>query len=98
MTTQRRTTRTTRVPTINPRGTWSKESLETTMDVVERGITSLWGANKFWGILVTSLFDHLNGKTKSRKIGPPNVLNEEDDEVVVAWVLNMQKCGLSMTL
>jgi hypothetical protein len=68
MTTQR-PTRTNKVHAINPRGKWSNESLETTMDVVERGITSLCGANKFWGILVTSLFDHLNGKTKSRKFG-----------------------------
>ncbi len=44
------------------------------MDVVECGITSLLGANKFWGIRVTSLFDHLNGKTRSRKIRPWGVL------------------------
>ncbi len=96
MTTQR-PTRTNRVLTINPRGTWSNESLETTMDVVECGITSLWGANKIWGILVTSLSNHLNGKTINRKIGPPSVLNEKEDEVV-AWVLNMQECGLFITL
>jgi hypothetical protein len=88
MTTQR-PTRTNRVPTINPRGKWSNESLETTMNVIQRGITFLWGANKFWGILVISLSDHLNGKTKSRKIGPPNVLTEEEDEIIVAWVLSM---------
>jgi len=59
------------------------------MDVVEYGITSLMGANKFWGIPVTSFSDHLNGNIRSRKIGPPGVLTEEEDEVVVAWVLNM---------
>jgi hypothetical protein len=61
----------------NPRGKWSSESLEATMDVVEKGITYLRGANKFWGIPITSLFDHLYGKTKSRKIGPPGVLTKE---------------------
>jgi hypothetical protein len=43
----------------------------------------------FWGILVTSLFDHLYGKVKSRKIGPPSVLTQEEDEAIFAWVLNM---------
>jgi hypothetical protein len=39
MTTQR-PIRTNRVPTINQISNWSNESLETTMDVVEHGITS----------------------------------------------------------
>ncbi len=30
--------------------------------------------NMFWGIPRTSLFDHLYGKAKSRKIEPPSVL------------------------
>jgi hypothetical protein len=70
---------------INPRGKWSNESLEIAMDAVERGITSFLGANKFWGILVTSFSDHLNGKTISRKIEPLGVLTKEENEVV-AWV------------
>ncbi len=98
MTTQR-PTRTNKVLAINPKGKWSNESFETTMDAIEHDITSLWGPDKFWGILVTSLSDHLNGKTKSRKIGPPGVLIEEEEgEVVVAWVLNMQERGLFITL
>ncbi len=65
------------MPATNPRGMWSSESLKVAMDVVERGITFLWGANKFWGKHVTSLSNHLCGKTRSRKIGPPIVLTEE---------------------
>jgi hypothetical protein len=68
------------------------------MDVVERGIISLWGADKFWGIPITSFSNHLNGKIESRKIGPLGVLTKEEDEVVVACVLSMQECGLSITL
>jgi hypothetical protein len=59
------------------------------MDVVERSIIFSWEANKFWGIPITSLFDHLYGKTRSRKIGPLGVLIEEEDKAIVAWVLNM---------
>jgi hypothetical protein len=47
------------------------------------------GANKFWGILITSLSNLLYGKTRSRKIGPLGVLIQEKDEAIVAWVLNM---------
>ncbi len=46
MTTQR-PTKTNRVPIINRRSEWPNESLKTTMDVVEHGITSLRRANKF---------------------------------------------------
>jgi hypothetical protein len=46
--------RTNRVLAINPRGKWSNESLETTMDAIEHGIIFLHGANKFQGILVIS--------------------------------------------
>ncbi len=93
-----RLTRTNRVSITNPRGKWSGELLEATMDVVERNIISLWGANKFWGIPITSFFDHLYGKTRSRKIGPLDVLMQKEDEVIVVWVLSMQECGLFITL
>jgi hypothetical protein len=67
MTTQR-PVRTNRVPTINPRGKWSNESLEIAMDAIEHGITSLRKPIKFWGIFVTSLFDHLNERPKVGKL------------------------------
>jgi len=56
------------------------------------------GANKFWGIFVISFFDHLNGKIRSRKIGPLSVLTKEEDETIIARVLSMQECGLPITL
>jgi len=72
-----------RVFTKNRKGKWSSESLKAVMDVVERGITSLPRASKFWGILVPSFSNHLYGKTKTRKIEPPSVLIEEEDDVIV---------------
>jgi hypothetical protein len=38
------------------------------------------------------------GRPKVGKVGPPSVLTEEEDEAIVAWVLNMQKCGLFIIL
>lgn len=61
---------------------------------MKRGHTSLRiQASKFWNIPLTSLLDHLNG----RKLGPEGVLNGEEDKVLVAWILVIQKCGLSIT-
>jgi hypothetical protein len=48
------------------------------MDTMERGITFLKGVNNFLNIPPTSLFDHLNGQTKSRKVGLLGVLIEEE--------------------
>jgi hypothetical protein len=44
------------------------------MDAIENGTTSLKQANRHWNIPFTSLFDHLYGKTKSKKCGPINLL------------------------
>jgi hypothetical protein len=43
----RRSTKTNRAHATNPKGKWSSESLKTTMDAMERGITYLQGTNKF---------------------------------------------------
>jgi hypothetical protein len=41
-------------------------------------------------------FDYLNGKSK--KMGPGGVLTKEKDAAMIAWILTMQECGLSITL
>jgi hypothetical protein len=67
------------------------------MDAIENGITSLKKASRHWNIPFTSLFDHLYGKTKSRKFGLVGVLIVEDQAMVV-WVLSMQEVGLLINL
>jgi adenine-specific DNA methylase len=68
------------------------------MDVMERGQTSLRKANKLWNIPLTSLSNHLNGKTTIQKMGPACVLTITKDEIVAEWVLAMQNVGLNITL
>jgi len=46
---------------------------------------------------LTSLFNHLYGRPKIGKL-EPCVLIQEEDEAIVAWVLSMQECELSITL
>lgn len=69
------------------------EQLKEAMDGMERRLTFMKKVNKHWNIPMSSLFDHLNNKTKSMKIGPLDVLTKED-ATIVAWILNMQKHGL----
>jgi len=37
-------------------------------------------------------------ETRTKKMGLASVLIEEEGVIVVAWVLGMQECGLSITL
>jgi hypothetical protein len=80
------------------RGMWIDETLEVTMDVTERGTHSLRRANRSWNIPMSSLVDHLNGKTKSRKMGLGGVLIKEEYAIVITWTLTMQECGMSISL
>jgi hypothetical protein len=68
------------------------------MDDVERGRCSLRKASVSWNIFWSSFFDHLNKKTRSRKMGLRDVLTKEEDVVLIKWTLNMQECGLSISL
>jgi hypothetical protein len=67
------------------------------MDVV-KGHTSFKHVSKNWNILLTSLLNHLNGRTITRKMGLQGVLTNEEDGAIVAWNFNMQMVGLSITL
>jgi hypothetical protein len=44
------------------------------MDVVGKGTHSLRKAIRTWNILANSFFNHLNGKTISREMGPRGML------------------------
>jgi len=68
------------------------------MDAIQNGTTSLRKANKHWNIPLTSLSNHLYGKTRFRKLEPINMLTIEEDQAMVAWVFSMQEVGLSISL
>ncbi len=59
------------------------------MDVVENGTISLRKANKHWNIPLTSLFNHLYGKIRSKKPKPANVPTIEEAQTMIALVLSM---------
>jgi hypothetical protein len=86
------------VPSTTRKGMWTDEALELTMDVVENGTYSLQRASMAWNILMSSISDHLNGKTRSKKMGPEVVLIKKEDVVMITWTLTMVECGLSTSL
>jgi hypothetical protein len=57
------------------------------MDVVERGIMSMRKACKHWNIAIRIFFYHLNGKTKTKNVGPPNVQIDEKDAILLLGFL-----------
>jgi hypothetical protein len=63
--------------TINERGQWTNEALEETMDVIQRGTTSLKKASKQQTISLILLLNHLNGKTRFKKYGLVGVLTKK---------------------
>jgi hypothetical protein len=64
------------------------------MDVMEKGHTSFMKTTKHKNIPLISFSNHLNGKTK----GTTALLINQEDETIVAWILNMKKCDLFITL
>jgi len=53
------------------------------MGVVERGIMSMRKACEHWNIPINFLLYHLNGKIKIKNVGPPSVLIDEKDAILL---------------
>jgi hypothetical protein len=47
---------------------------------------------------MNSLFDHMSGKTRFRKMWLGGMLTKEEDSLVIVWTLTMQECGLSISI
>jgi hypothetical protein len=62
---------------LYPRGTWTIETLEEAMDIVERGHFSMIRASQHWHIPLTFLSNHLNDRTRPRKVGPQGILRND---------------------
>jgi hypothetical protein len=73
---------------VNTRGKWINVALEEAMDAIENG-TSLGKLMKHWNIPLSSMSNHLNGKTRNRPCEPTSVLTKEEDHVLVTWTLAM---------
>ncbi len=59
------------------------------MEAIASETSSLRGATRSWCILLANLSNHLNRKTRSRKIRSQGVLTKEENTRVVVWTLAM---------
>jgi hypothetical protein len=64
---------------------WTNEALEEVMDVIEKMTHYVRKASKSWNIPMSSLVEHLNGKTRSRKMGLGGVLTKKEDVIMITW-------------
>jgi hypothetical protein len=81
-----------RMPSTIKRSMRTYETLKTIMNVIERRTHLSRRANRSWNIPM----NYLNGNSK--KMGPGCVLTKKEDPTMIAWILTMQECGLSITL
>jgi len=79
-------------------GQWTSDSLAKAIMAVKRGIMGLRQAARAHNIPPSSLYDHLTGKIKKRKRGPQGVLSQEEEALVVEWILKTQEEGHSVTI
>jgi len=67
------------------------------MEVVEMGTNTMRKSSRNWGIPLSFLQNHSNGRIKSKRIRFGGVLTDEDNVAIVRWVLTMQEVGLPIT-
>jgi hypothetical protein len=61
--------------------------------LLKEGHIQLRRANRAWNIPLNSLFDHLNGKTRFKKMGLGGVLTIEKDAKVIKWTLSSKNAN-----
>jgi hypothetical protein len=65
----RKSPRVHKVPSMSENTKWTNEAFEQTMDAIESHNTTLKKVSKLWNIPCNSLFNHINGKTQTMKVG-----------------------------
>ncbi|KAF6208317.1 hypothetical protein GE061_016771 [Apolygus lucorum] len=79
------------------RFTYTEEDLAVAIRGMKAGTLSIYKAAKIYGIPKGTLFNKVRGKVPmTRKMGPPTVLSQTEEENVMNWILNMAKLGFPM--
>ncbi|KAH9292343.1 hypothetical protein KI387_042469 [Taxus chinensis] len=75
------------------RGQWTEADMKAAMrDVEENGMSTRKAASK-WGIPATNVTDWLYGKRTTKRLGPPTVLTENEEQEIVTWCKDMAELG-----
>jgi hypothetical protein len=67
------------------------------MDVIKGGNTTLKKASRLWSIPLNSLSNHINGKTRTMKVGV-GISTIKEDATIITWILAMKKTSLSINI
>jgi hypothetical protein len=78
-------------------GCWSSENLEKAMNAItDRGM-KIREAARAYGIPMSSLRDHLYGRTKTRQRGKQPTLKPDEEKKIVDYIFKMQDLGHPLT-
>ena len=78
------------------RGLWTNEALNKAMEAIDNGYTYNEVCSQY-GNPRSSLRDHVNGKTRSRKMGPKGILIADEEIALCAYNEAMADCGAPHT-
>jgi predicted transcriptional regulator len=87
-----------RMPTMSGRRKWTYETFKDAMDAIENINVTLRKASRLWNIPLNSLFNILNGKTRTKKVGVKGTLIAREDVGILTSILTMHKVGLSINI
>ena len=75
---------------------WSDDQLKATMDAVDGG-SSMREASRKFHVPYSSLREWCYGMCSSCKRGPPPVLNAEEEQLIVNYLVSMCELGYGLT-
>ena len=80
------------------KGQWSSEALKLAIDALDSGY-NMSQVSRHFQIPRSSLRDHYEGRTKSRKSGPQGVLTTVEEQQLVTYLEDMVRvfCPLNIT-
>ena len=90
------TSRATRPQSRRRNGKWTDEQLKYAIEVVDSGV-SMKEASRRHNIPYSSVRDWCYGIRRSRKYGPPTVLNPKEEQLLVDYLLAMCDLGYGLT-
>ena len=82
---------------MKTRAKWSDQDLKDAISCLDIGYTIKEVCEAF-SILRTSLRDHYEGRVKGRKMGPKSILTKEEEENLVAYMMEMISLAHSLSV
>ena len=77
--------------------TYSKEAMESTIEEVKTGASSIRGAARKYGISSSTLHDHLSEKHTKVGTGGPTVLTYTEEREIVLSLIALREMGFGLT-